>query len=80
MWKNIMPQLHFYVPADVARRIKARAAQAKLPISRYVADLVKREVGQGWPEDYFERISGAAEGATIRYEPSGPPEERLPLK
>ena len=75
-----MPQLHFYVPADVAKRIKARAAQAKLPISRYVADLVKREVGQGWPEDYFERISGAAEGATIRYEPSGPPEERLPLE
>ena len=75
-----MPQLHFYVPDDVAEQIKARAAQAKLPISRYVADLVKRDVCQGWPEDYFERISGAAEGATIRYEPSGPPEERLPLE
>ena len=76
-----MPQLHFYVPDDVAQQIKARAAQAKLPISRYVADLVKRDVGQGWPERYFERISGAAEGATtIRYEPSGPTEERLPLE
>lgn len=75
-----MPQLHFYVPEDVAQQIKARAAQAKLPVSRYVADLVKRDVGQGWPEDYFERISGAAEGATIRNEPSGLPEERLPLE
>ena len=75
-----MPQLHFYVPDDVAVRIKARAARAKLSISRYVADLVKRDVGQGWPEDYFQRISGAAEGAAIRYEPSGPPEERLPLE
>ena len=75
-----MPQLHFYVPDDVAKQIKARAAQAKLPISRYVADLVKRDVGQGWPEDYFERISGAPEGAEIRYEPSGPPDERLPLE
>ena len=51
-----------------------------MPVSRYVADLVKRDVSQGWPEDYFERISGAAESAAIRYEPSGPPEERLPLK
>lgn len=75
-----MPQLHFYVPDDVADQIKARAAQAKLPVSRYVADLVKRDVGQGWPENYFERISGAAEGATIRKEPSGLPEERLPLE
>lgn len=75
-----MPQLHFYVPDDVAERIKARAAQAKLPISRYVADLVKRDVGQGWPEGYFERISAGAEGGPIKYEPSGPPEERLPLE
>jgi hypothetical protein len=75
-----MPQLHFYVPDDVAEQIKARAAQARMPVSRYVADLVKRDVGQGWPEDYFERISGKAEGAIMHYEPSGPPEERLPLK
>ena len=75
-----MPQLRFYVPDDVAEQIRARAALAKLPLSRYVADLVKRDVGQGWPEDYFERISGAAKGAAIRYEPSGPSEERLPLK
>lgn len=74
-----MPQIHFYVPDDVAQQIKARAAQEKLPISRYVANLVKRDVSRGWPEDYFERISGAAEGSTLKHEPSGPPEERLPL-
>ena len=75
-----MPQLYFYVSDDIAKKIKARAAKVKLPISRYVADLVKRDVGQGWPEDYFERIAGVTEGSTIRYEPSGPPEERLPLE
>ena len=80
MLRNIMPQLHFYVPDDVAEQIKARAAQAKLPISRYVAELVKRDVGQGWPEDYFKRISSAEEGAAIRYEHVGPAEERLPLE
>ena len=80
MWRNVVPQLHFYVPSDVAEQIKARAAQAKLPVSRYVADLVKRDVGQGWPEGYLEQISGATARAPIRYEPVGPPEERLPLK
>ena len=68
-----MPQLHFYISDGVA-------ARAKLPISRYVAELVKRDVGQVWPEGYFERISGAAEGASITHEPAGPPEERLPLE
>jgi hypothetical protein len=80
MRRNIMPQLHFYVPDDVAEQIKARAARAHLSISRYVADLVKRDVGQGWPKDYFERISDVVEGAAIGYEPSVPSEERLPLK
>ena len=80
MLGDIMAQLHFYVPDDVAEQIKARAAQAKLPISRYVAELVKRDVGQGWPKDYFERISGAAEGASMKYEPSGLPEERQLLE
>ena len=75
-----MPQLHFYVPDDVAEQIKARAALAKQPVSRYVAELVKRDVGLGWPTDYFKRISSAADGAAMRYEPSGLPEERLPLE
>jgi len=75
-----MPQLHFYVPDDVAKKIKARAALAKQPVSRYVADLVKRDVGQGWPQEYFEHISSTEKSVAMRYEPSGLPEERLPLK
>lgn len=75
-----MPQLHFYVPDEVAEQIKRRAAQAGQPISRYVAELVKRDADQGWPEGYFERISGVSRDDSINYEPSGPPEERLPLK
>jgi hypothetical protein len=80
MRRNTMPQLHFYVPDDVAEQIKARAARERLPVSRYVANLVKRDVGQGWPEGYFERLSCAAEEAAMRYEPSATPEERLSLK
>ncbi len=80
MLATIMPQLHFYVPEDVADQIKARAAQVKQPVSRYVAELVKRDVCQGWPKNYFDQISNAAKDTTISYEPPGLPEERLPLE
>lgn len=75
-----MPQLHFYVPDEVAEQIKRRAAKAGQPVSRYVAALVKRDTEQGWPEGYFERISGVSRDDAINHEPSGPPEERLPLR
>jgi hypothetical protein len=75
-----MPQLHFYVPDDVAGQIRHRAAQAKLSVSRYVAELVKRDAGLGWPDGYFEDISAGAWDATLTHEPSGPPEKRTPLK
>jgi len=75
-----MPQLHFYVPDEVAEQIKARAALAQQPVSRYVAELVKRDIAQGWPKGYFERITNASEGAAMNHEPSGLPEERLLLE
>jgi len=49
-------QLHFYVPDDIAKKIQNKAEQAHLPVSRYLAELVKRETGQAWPDDYFEQI------------------------
>jgi len=75
-----MPQLHFYVPDDVAEMIKRRAAQANQPVSRYVAELVKRDAGQGWPEGYFESLSRGAGGAALTHEPPGLPEERLQIE
>jgi hypothetical protein len=74
-----MPQLHFYVPDAVAEQIKRRAASARQPLSRYIADLVVRDAGQGWPDGYFESLAGTSEDA-MSYEPSAQPEERLPLK
>jgi hypothetical protein len=75
-----MPQLHFYVPDTVAEQIKRRAAQAGQPVSRYVAELVMRDAGQGWPEGYFENLTGLSSDQSITYESPGPPEERQPLK
>ncbi|MDO8273530.1 MAG: hypothetical protein Q7U82_16670 [Gammaproteobacteria bacterium] len=51
-----MSTLHFYVPDNVEAQIRMKASQANLPLSKYLAELVKREVGlqNQWPVGYFE--------------------------
>lgn len=51
-----MSQLHFYVPDDVETQIRRQAKQANLPLSQYLAALVKRELGtqSQWPAGYFD--------------------------
>lgn len=39
-----MSQLHCYVADDIADKLKQRAAEAQLPVSKYLALLVKRDV------------------------------------
>jgi hypothetical protein len=49
-------QLHFYVPDVVETQIRRKAKQANLPLSKFLAELVKQEalgVNQ-WPDGYFE--------------------------
>ena len=38
----------------MADKIKVKVKHAHLSVSRYLAELVKREVANQWPEDYFE--------------------------
>jgi hypothetical protein len=40
-----MSQLHFYVPDDEEKRLRELASQAGLPLSRYLAELVRRGAG-----------------------------------
>ena len=52
----MMSQLHFYVPDEVETQIRIRAKKANLPLSKYLAELVKRETGaqNQWPAGYFD--------------------------
>ena len=61
-----MQHLHFYVPDEIARRLKQRAAQAGLSRSRYLAELVKRDahISATWPDGYFE-LFGTWQGAPL---------------
>lgn len=76
-----MTQLHCYVPEEIARQAQQKAAQSGLSLSRYLAELVKRDTCtiNGWPEGYFE-LFGKWEGAPLERPPQGEFEERLTLE
>lgn len=76
-----MPQLHCYVPEELAQQAQRRAAQSGLSLSRYLAELVKRDAGTNmeWPEGYFDLFK-PIEGAELERPPQGVAEEREPLE
>ena len=70
-----MAQLHCYVPEDIARQAQHRAEQAGLSLSRYLAELVKRDAAQasGWPvslDDVWRALTGRKQ--TIDWERLNP--------
>ena len=73
-----MPQMRFYVPEQVARRLRSRARALGLTVSKYLAAVVRREVGQGWPPGYFEEVVGGWQGRPLRRPPQGSCEDREP--
>jgi len=74
----IVAQLHCYVPEEIARVVQQRAGQAGLSLSRYLAELVKRDARSCayWPEGYFDSF-GTWEGAPLERFPTLPLEQRL---
>lgn len=74
-----MPQLHFYLPQDLAERIQQEAKAAQKSVSSYLADLVKREMAPSWPEGFFETVVGGWRGKELRRPPQGEYEQRAPL-
>ena len=71
-----MPQLHTYVPKSLAARVAARAKARGVAVSRYLADLIRRDVELGWPDDFFDRVAGGWKGAPLRRAPQGRLEDR----
>lgn len=71
-----MPQMHFYVPDAMAKQLRARARAQGLSVSRYLADVVRHELGAGWPEGFFEEVVGGWQGKPLRRPPQGKLENR----
>ncbi len=61
-----MPQLHCYVPETIAQQLQQQAAQLGLSMSAYLAELVKRDVGAGWPEGFESAQPGDTQHPRIR--------------
>ena len=74
-----MPQLHFYVPKDLAERIQKEAQSAQQSVSSYLAELVKREMAPNWPEGFFDDVVGGWQGEPLQRQPQGEYEQRFPL-
>ncbi len=74
-----MPQLHLYVPEDVAERLRERAKARDLSVSKYLAQIVEREVAVGWPDEYFAEVIGAWVGEPLQRPEQLPLEERTAL-
>lgn len=60
-----MPQLHMYVPKEVAAKIRRRAQSEGVTVSQVLAQIVAREFSSEWPEGYWERVSGGWEGEPL---------------
>ena len=69
-------QMHCYVPDAAADVIRKRAEARGISVSRYLAELVQREIGGGWPEGYFEAVVGKWQGAVPSRPVQGPLETR----
>jgi len=74
-----MPQMHLYVSKDIAKEVKHRASSKGVSTSRYLADLVRREVADEWPPGFFEEVIGGWVGEPLERPEQLPLEERTEL-
>lgn len=74
-----MPQLHFYVPRDLAERIQKEVQATQKSVSSYLADLVKRKMAPNWPEGFFNDVVGGWQGENFQRPPQGDYEQRATL-
>jgi hypothetical protein len=72
----MMPQLHLYVSDKLAARAREHAEREGVSLSRYLAEVVRREVGEGWPEGFFDAVIGGWQGEPLARPPQGEPEAR----
>jgi hypothetical protein len=74
-----MPQLHCYVPEEVAEIIRRRARARHLSVSQYLAKLAEQDAVVGWPPGYFENVIGGWKGDPLVRPAQGEYEEREQL-
>ena len=75
-----MAQLHCYLPDKEAESLRQRAERAGMSVSRYLAELARKDLVSDWPEGYFERLFDSDDIAPIRRDKQGEFDPRTPLE
>lgn len=71
-----MPQLHLYVPEELATELARRARARGLSVSRYLAELIRGEVCTSWPAGYFDQVVAGWNGDPLERPVQGELEAR----
>jgi len=71
-----MSQLHVYVPKSLEEEVRRRAKALGVSVSRYLGQLVRREVGSEWPVGWFDEVVGAWKGEPLERPDQGRYETR----
>jgi len=71
-----MAQLHCYLPDDEAETLRWRAERAGMSVSRYLAELARRDMASDWPPGYFEQLFPGDDIAPIERGDQGEFEQR----
>lgn len=70
-----MPQLYFSVDRPLADELARRAADENLPLSKYLARLVREQVQEAWPDDYLTAVIGCCADDPLEEPTDDPPDE-----
>ncbi len=60
-----MAQLHCHLPDEEAESFRRRAARTGMSVSRYLAELARKDLVSDWPADYFVQLFGRDDIAPI---------------
>jgi hypothetical protein len=53
-----MPQLHLYLSTEMAEALRRKAKALDTSVSKYLAEIVRKDLGVGFPEHYDEILGG----------------------
>ena len=71
-----MAQLHLYLPDKVAERVRELAKSRGLSVSAYLGEVVRSQITDEWPKDFFSKVVGGWAGKPLEKAEQLPFEQR----
>lgn len=69
-----MAQISLYADDETMDRLRARASERDLSVSKLVLEVVQGYLDSSWPEDYWELFGSAADDPSFEEPPELPAE------